>query len=186
MHEACNGDRVTVHYTGRLPDGSVFDSSKDHAPIDVVIGAGAFLAGFEAAIIGMRIGERRVITIPSVHAYGDRLERLVQTVDRSELSEDLDIAPGRRLAAEEDNGVMRVLTITAMDETTVTLDANHPLAGLDLEFEIELIDLQPAPVLAKPFALARAGRSGSARRPNATRLDAARIARGRAQAESAN
>jgi len=141
MAQAKNGDTVKVHYTGRLADGTVFDSSMDREPLQFTIGQGQIIPGFEQAVIGMNPGESKTATIPADEAYGPRLEEMVQTLDKSEFPADLDPKVGDQLQVHLAGGRTIRVTVTDISDSTVTLDANHPLAGKDLTFEIQLVEI---------------------------------------------
>jgi len=141
MAQAKSGDTVKVHYTGKLDDGSVFDSSADREPLQLTIGESRIIPVFEQAIIGMEPGELKNIKIPSEQAYGPHREELVRTVDRSILPADLEPKVGQRLNATHVDGRTIVVRVKGFSESSLTLDANHPLAGEDLTFDIELIEI---------------------------------------------
>jgi peptidylprolyl isomerase len=138
---AAGGDTVKVHYTGTLSDGSVFDTSREGAPIEFTVGGGMVIPGFETAVIGMQIGESKTFTIPSAEAYGVHDPRLVQDVPRSEMPADMDIFLGMQLTASGGDGREIPLVVTELSDESVRLDANHPLAGEDLTFAIELVSV---------------------------------------------
>lgn len=140
MAQVQSGDTVRVHYTGTLDDGTVFDSSKGRDPIEFTVGGGQVIAGFDAAVSGMAEGESKKITIPAVQAYGERRDELMLQVDRSQFPADVEPQVGQQfqMSQGEQNFVVNV---AAVDGEQVTLDANHPLAGRDLTFELELVDL---------------------------------------------
>jgi peptidylprolyl isomerase len=138
---AATGDTVQVHYTGTLSDGSVFDSSRDSAPIGFTLGTGQVIPGFDSAVIGMEIGDEKTFTIPSAEAYGEHDPRMVQDVPRTEMPADMDVFLGMNLTASGADGREISLTVTELTDTTIRLDANHPLAGQDLTFAIELIGI---------------------------------------------
>jgi len=141
MTQAKHGDMVKVHYTGRLENGMVFDSSKDRQPIEFTIGSGNVIPGFEKGIIGMEIGETKTITIPPEEGYGPRREELIVDVKRSDFPENITPAIGQQLQIRQPSGNFISVTITDMNEDVVTLDANHPLAGSTLVFDVELIEI---------------------------------------------
>ena len=138
---AQENDTVTVNYTGKLDDGTVFDSSIGKEPLQFTIGAGQMIPGFEKAVTGMKAGESKTVTIPSEEAYGSYREELVQEVNRDELPPDMEPEVGMILQGSMMNGQVAIFTVTDVSETTVTLDANHPLADQDLTFEIELLEI---------------------------------------------
>ncbi|MFQ5863858.1 MAG: peptidylprolyl isomerase [bacterium] len=141
MAQAKNGDTVRVHYTGKLVDGTVFDSSVDREPLEFKIGAGQLIPGFEQAVVGMKPGESISTNIAAYDAYGQHDEDLVWVVETSELPDDLEPEVGQHLESIQRDGRRITLLITEVSESTVTLDANHPLAGKDLVFDIELIEI---------------------------------------------
>lgn len=136
---AASGNTVQVHYTGTLSDGTVFDTSRESAPIEFTIGAASVIPGFENAVIGMRIGDSKTFTIPAAEAYGEHDSRLVQDVPRAELPPELELWLGMRLTATGGDGREMTLVVTGLTDDTVRLDANHPLAGEALTFSIELV-----------------------------------------------
>jgi len=138
---AQENDTVTVNYTGKLDDDTVFDSSIGKDPLQFTIGAGQMIPGFEKAVIGMKVGESKTVTIPAEEAYGSYREDLVQEVNRDELPPDMEPEVGMILQGSMMNGQVAIFTVTDVNDTTVTLDANHPLADQDLTFEIELLEI---------------------------------------------
>jgi FKBP-type peptidyl-prolyl cis-trans isomerase 2 len=130
---------VKVHYTGKLLDNTVFDSSLNNEPISATLGQGLLIAGFEKGLIGMSVGETKTVTIPFAEAYGPVLEERIQEVERQYVPETVEI--GQMLTAQTEGGPINV-TVVDMNDTTVTLDGNHPLAGQDLIFELEVIEVQ--------------------------------------------
>ncbi len=141
MAQAQSGDKVQVHYTGKLSDGTVFDSSRDREPLEFSIGEGQIIPGFEQAVIGMEPGESKTAEIPSDQAYGPHREEMVLEVDREQIPDDIDVQPGQQLQVQHPSGQMIPVVVTNVAESKVTLDANHPLAGQDLTFDIELVNV---------------------------------------------
>jgi len=138
---AAVGDSVQVHYTGSLDDGTVFDSSEGREPLSFVIGDGTMISGFDAAVRGMEVGETKTFTIPAAEAYGEYREDLVIVLARDELEEDLEV--GERVSLQNvTSGETIHFIVTEISDTEVTLDANSPLVGQDLTFEIELVALE--------------------------------------------
>jgi len=133
------GDTVKVHYTGRLDDGRVFDSSKQRGPLELTLGDGRVIPGFEEAIAAMEPGEERTVRIPADRAYGRHRSELVLAVDRSELPPDIEPQVGQHLQVQHDDGEVTVVRVAEVSDEQVTIDANHPLAGHDLTFELELV-----------------------------------------------
>ena len=134
------GKTVKVHYKGTLDDGSVFDSSEGRDPIEFEMGSGALIPGFESAVAEMKIDETRSVTIPSAEAYGDVNEDMVGEIPRTNLPEDIEPEVGMVLSMQSPDGEMPV-RVVAVDEENLTLDANHPLAGQNLTFELTLIEV---------------------------------------------
>lgn len=141
MAQAKQGDTVNVHYTGRLEDGTVFDSSRERHPLQFTLGKGQVITGFEQAVIGMSTGETKTVNIPMDQAYGPRREDMIVTVDRSQLPADLNPMVGQRLELTQMDDQAMLVTVTDITESSITLDANHPLAGKTLAFDIELVGL---------------------------------------------
>ena len=135
------GDTITVHYTGKLGDGTVFDSSYDRRPIQVTLGQGKLIAGFEKAVVGMNAGEKKTVVIPSGEAYGPRQDKAVVEMERKGLPENFEPKVGQRLELTQEDDTNVLVTVTAVTESTITVDANHPLAGKDLTFEIEVVSI---------------------------------------------
>jgi peptidylprolyl isomerase len=135
------GDTVAVHYTGRLGNGTVFGSSVGGEPLRFVLGQGSVIVGFEQAILGMRVGESKTVVIPAADAYGPHLDELVVTKSWAELPPDWEPKLGDRLPVTQPNGQVLTARVVEITESGVTLDANHPLAGKDLTFDIELVEL---------------------------------------------
>lgn len=139
MAQAKQGDTVSIHYTGRLDDGTVFDTSEDRDPLEFTLGEGKVIPGFENAVQGMEEGESKTTKIPSDEAYGERRDDLVLTVAREQLPNDLDPEVGQRLEMRAGDGQTFPVVISEVEGDTVEVDANHPLAGKDLTFDIELV-----------------------------------------------
>lgn len=141
MAQAQQGDKVKVHYTGKLAvDGTVFDSSHDREPLEFSIGEGEIIPGFEEAVVGMAPGDSKTEEIPSDKAYGPHRQEMVAEVDRQQIPEDISVEVGQQLQVQHPSGQVIPVTVTAVEDSKVTLDGNHPLAGKDLVFEIELVD----------------------------------------------
>ncbi len=134
------GKTVKVHYKGTLEDGSVFDSSEDRDPIEFEIGSGMLLPGFENTVAEMEVDETRTVNIPSKEAYGDVNDEMVGEIPRSNLPDDIEPEVGMVLSMQSPDGDMPV-RVVAVDEENLTLDANHPLAGKDLTFELTLVEI---------------------------------------------
>jgi len=141
MAQAKQGDTVKVHYTGKLDDGTVFDSSADRDPLEFTIGEGGIIPGFENAVIGMNLGEAKTEVIPIEHAYGPYSEEMVVVVDRQQMPPDIMPEVGQQLQIQQPDGQILPVIITDVSMASVTLDANHPLAGETLTFDIELVEI---------------------------------------------
>lgn len=142
MSEAKSGNNVKVHYTGKLKDGTVFDSSKDRDPLEFKLGDGNMIPGFEKAITGMNTGDTVTAEIPADEAYGERRTDLVVEVPMEKVPNDITPEVGQKLTIKQPDGNQIPVVITETKSDSIVLDANHPLAGKDLVFEIELLDIK--------------------------------------------
>ena len=142
MATAKTGDTVAVNYTGKLDDGTVFDSSSGREPLEFTIGSGQVIPGFEEAVIGMTPGETKTASLPPEQAYGSRHEELVITLGRDQVPEGMAITVGQRLSLRSPDNRELPVVVTAVNEESITLDANHPLAGKTLHFDIELVAIR--------------------------------------------
>lgn len=141
MSKAKAGDTVRVHYTGKLEDGTQFDSSAGKDPLEFSLGAGDVLPSFDSAVEGMAVGDSKSIDIAAADAYGRRHEQLIQDVPREQLPDDMQPQVGMQLQAQGQDGQPIHLVVTEVKEEAITVDGNHPLAGQDLSFDIELVDI---------------------------------------------
>lgn len=142
MRQAKQGDTVTVHYRGRLQDGTEFDVSFDGEPLQLTIGGGQVIPGFEEALVGMKPGDSKTTELPAEKAFGPYREDMVAVVDKSQLADwSLEPEIGDRVPIPQPDGSSIEVTVTDVTESEVTVDANHPLAGKDLTFDIELVDI---------------------------------------------
>ena len=141
MAQAKTGDTVKVHYTGKLDDGTTFDTSADREPMEFTIGQGQLIPDFEEAVIGMNPDESKTIQIPADKAYGPYREDMVMKIERDRLPADLEPKVDQKLQMSHPNGQATVVTIIEVNESQVTLDGNHPLAGKDLTFDIRLTEI---------------------------------------------
>lgn len=141
MTQAKDGNTVKIHYTGRLQDGSVFDSSSGREPLQFKIGGGQVIPGFEEAVVGMSVGDKKTVEIPCSKAYGERNPSMVMVVDRKHVPPGLDPEVGQRLEMGSPSGELVHVTVVEADEENITLDANPPLAGEDLTFDLELVEV---------------------------------------------
>jgi peptidylprolyl isomerase len=144
MSTAKQGDSVQIHYTGKLDDGTVFDSSEGREPLNITLGEGEVIPGFERAAVGMEVGETKETRLDVDEAYGERRDDLLLEVPREQLPDDLEVEVGTPLQLQQPDGRAVPVTVTALDEQQVTLDANHPLAGQPLTFEMTLVDIDNA------------------------------------------
>ena len=142
MNQAKQGDTVRIHYTGTLGDGRKFDSSVGRDPLEFEIGAGQIIPGLEWEVVGVAAGDTKTINIAAANAYGPHHPEGLQQVPRDQLPPNLEIAEGIQLEAQSEKGGRMMLTVVSVTEESVTLDANHPLAGKDLTFEIELVEIR--------------------------------------------
>ena len=142
MSTVKSGDTVKVHYTGRLEDGTVFDSSLNREPLQFTVDKGEVISGFEEAVKGMEVGEKKTVTIPADKGYGPHFDELVMKVERSRFPENIHPEIGQYLEIQEADGRTMLVSVVGMDDQTVTLDANHPLAGKTLIFDIEVLEIE--------------------------------------------
>lgn len=141
MSQAKQGDTVKVHYTGKLDDGTVFDSSTSGDPLQFTIGEGMIIPGFEQAVLGMAPGDSKTELIPTDQAYGPHQEEMVVVIDRQQMPAEIQPEIGQQLQIQQPTGQVIPVVITDVSGSAVTLDANHPLAGEDLTFDIELVEI---------------------------------------------
>jgi FKBP-type peptidyl-prolyl cis-trans isomerase 2 len=141
MAIAKEGDAVKVHYSGKLADGSIFDSSEDTQPLEFVIGEGQLIAAFEKGVIGMISGESKTIRIPMEEAYGPHRDELIFEFERERAPEGFEPEIGEPVPMSRNDGMQPVATVIGKSETAFTMDANHPLAGKDITFDITLVDI---------------------------------------------
>ena len=142
MAAASKGKRVSVHYTGTLEDGSEFDSSRKGEALNFTIGKGEVIPGFDAAVTGLEVGESITVTIPPAAAYGEYSDQFVLKAKRSDIPPEITPELGMELTLHQDDGGEIPVRVTKLSDTHVTLDANHPLAGKALTFEIELVSIE--------------------------------------------
>lgn len=136
------GDQVAVHYKGKLRDGTVFDQSQENDPIEFKIGEGKLIQGFEQAIVGMAPGDTKTEEVPFEGAYGEKRDDLVLDLDKEKVPDHLDPKEGDQLEIKQDEGNNIPVRVTEVSEDKLTIDANHPLAGQDLIFELELVEIK--------------------------------------------
>jgi peptidylprolyl isomerase len=141
MSHAKAGDKVKIHYTGKLDDGTEFDSSAGRDPLEFVLGSGQVIPGFDNAVDGMKVGENKEVRLDAEDAYGARNDQLIQEVPKSALPDDLEPKVGMGLQSQSPDGQVMQLTVTDVADDSITVDANHPLAGKALSFAIELVEI---------------------------------------------
>jgi len=139
---ASEGDTVRVHYTGTLEDGPTFETSVGREPLEFTLGEGNMIPGFEKAVYGLKVGNSKTVTIPAEEAYGSHRDDLVVVIEREQLPADLAPKVDQQLQMQQTDGRTAVVIVTDVSETTITVDANHLLAGKDLTFEIELVEIK--------------------------------------------
>ena len=141
MAQAKAGDTVRVHYEGQLSDGTIFDSSLEREPIEFILGQDTVIPGFEQAVIGMEAGESKDVSIPPEDGFGEYSEDLVVNIEKSILPPDINPELGMQLEVSSEEETPRVFTIADIAEDLITLDGNHPLAGKEIAFKIELLEI---------------------------------------------
>jgi len=144
MSEAKSGDTVRINYTGKLTDGTQFDSSEGREPLEFQVGSGQIISGLDREVEGMKVGDKQTVTVPAEEAYGAHDPAKVQQVPRDALPPELEPQEGMQLQAQTPQGGQVALMITAVGEQEITVDANHPLAGKDLVFDIEMVEILQA------------------------------------------
>ena len=141
MAQAKAGDKVRVHYEGQLSDGTIFDSSPDREPIEFILGQDTVIPGFEQAVIGMEAGQSKDVSIPPEEGFGEYSEDLVVNIEKTILPPDINPELGMQLEVSSEEETPRVFTIADIAEDSITLDGNHPLAGAEIAFKIELLEI---------------------------------------------
>jgi len=141
MQQVKNGDKVSVHYHGKLTDGTTFDTSEGRAPLEFEVGKGMVIKGFDDALVNMTIGEKKTVNIPVDEAYGPHSMEMMMEYPKSEFPDDMAPEVGLELQMSDNSGNIFPVKIAEVKDDTVVLDANHPLAGKDLIFDIELVSI---------------------------------------------
>lgn len=143
MQQANNGDKVKVHYHGRLRNGETFDSSQGREPLEFTVGAGQMIKGFDEGVKGMQVGDKKTVEIGADEAYGQREDANLIEFPKDQFPPDMKPEPGMQLMLSNDQGQQFPVTVAEVKEDSVVLDANHPLAGQDLIFDIEMMHIEP-------------------------------------------
>jgi peptidylprolyl isomerase len=141
MQQVKKGDKVKVHYHGKLTSGETFDSSTGRDPLEFEVGSGMVIKGFDEGVTGMSVGEKKTVNIPYDEAYGPRNPDMIIEVPKDKFPPDIEIQLGLPLMMSDGNGQQFQVTISGVQDETVQLDANHPLAGKDLVFDLELVEI---------------------------------------------
>ncbi len=150
MQQVKKGDTVKVHYHGRLKTGETFDSSKDRQPLEFEVGSGSVIKGFDDGVTGMGIGEKKTINIPVEEAYGQKNPDMIIEMPKDRFPENMELEVGMPLMMSNGEGQNFQVVIHEIHEESVVLDANHPLAGQDLIFDLELVDIVTKPLIIVP------------------------------------
>jgi len=141
MAQAKRGDTVKIHFTGKLEDGTVFGSTANREPLEFELGEGRIIPGIEKAVEGMNVGESKTVKVPPEQAYGQHQAELVQEISRDRFLKDVEPQVGQKFEIPRQKGLPMAVKVVGVSESTVTLDANHPLAGRDLTFDLELLEI---------------------------------------------
>ncbi|MCW3079252.1 peptidylprolyl isomerase [Segetibacter sp.] len=152
MQQVKSGDTVRVHYHGKLTDGTTFDSSEGREPLEFEVGSGNVIAGFDSGVTGMQVGEKKTINIPADEAYGQKQEDLLMEFPLDRFPADMQPEIGMQLNMSNGGGQNFPVVITEVREDSVVLDANHPLAGEELTFDLELVEIKggKSPLIIMP------------------------------------
>lgn len=151
MQEVKKGDTVKVHYRGRLADGSTFDSSEGRQPLEFEVGSGMVIKGFDDGVTGMKVGDKKTVSIPAEQAYGAVQKEMIIEFPKADFPKEIEPELGMTLNMHSENGQEIPVVISAIQDDTITLDANHPLAGKELIFDIELVDMKgKSPLIIMP------------------------------------
>lgn len=142
MSQVKQNDTVKVHYTGKLADGQVFDTSEGKEPIEFTLGKGQLIPGFEKGLLDMKLNEKKTVNIPKEEAYGEPRAELVQEVEKSQLPEEIKPEVGMGLVSKTPDGQEMNLVVSEVKENTIVVDGNHPLAGKDLVFDLEVVEIK--------------------------------------------
>ena len=150
MQQVKSGDKVKVHYHGKLRSGETFDSSQGREPLEFTVGSGQVIKGFDQGVMGMQVGDKRTVEIPVQDAYGAKQDEMIIEFPRNQFPPDMKPEAGMQLMMNNGSGQSFPVTVTEVREDSVILDANHPLAGQDLIFDIELVEIIPTSKIIMP------------------------------------
>jgi FKBP-type peptidyl-prolyl cis-trans isomerase 2 len=150
MQQVKSGDKVKVHYHGKLRSGETFDSSQGREPLEFTVGSGQVIKGFDQGVMGMQVGDKRTVEIPVQDAYGTKQDEMIIEFPRNQFPPDMKPEAGMQLMMNNGSGQSFPVTVTEVKEESVILDANHPLAGQDLIFDIELVEIVPTSKIIMP------------------------------------
>ena len=150
MQQVKSGDKVKVNYTGKLRNGETFDSSEGREPLEFTVGGGQVIKGFDQGVMGMQVGDKRTVEIEVVDAYGEKNQDMVIEFPKTQFPADMKPEPGMQLMMNNGEGQSFPVLVKEVHEETVLLDANHPLAGEDLVFDIELVEIVPTSRIIMP------------------------------------
>lgn len=151
MKQVKSGDKVKVHYHGKLTNGETFDSSEGRAPLEFEVGSGMVIKGFDDGVTGMQVGDKKTINIPFSEAYGPRNPEMVIEMPKDRFPPDMQLEQGMPLMMSDGSGQNFQVTVVEIKPESVTLDANHPLAGQDLVFDLELMEIvEKSPLIIMP------------------------------------
>lgn len=151
MKQVKSGDKVKVHYHGKLTSGETFDSSQGREPLEFEVGSGMVIKGFDDGVTGMAVGEKKTVTIPANEAYGPANPDMIIDVPKDRFPQDMELEIGMPLGMSDGQGNNYQVVVTEIKEESILLDANHPLAGKDLVFDLELVDIvEKSPLIIMP------------------------------------
>jgi len=150
MQQVKKGDKVKIHYHGTLTDGTVFDSSLQREPLEFEVGSGQVIPGFDNGVMGMAVGEKKTINIPAAEAYGPKQEEMIMEFPKDRFPEDMAPEVGMQLTMNNGAGQQFPVVIVEVKDDVVVLDANHPLAGKDLVFDVELVGVEGGSLIIMP------------------------------------
>jgi len=150
MQQVQNGDKVKVHYHGKLHNGETFDSSNGREPLEFTVGSGQVIKGFDEGVKGMKVGEKKTIEIPVQDAYGEKQQEMMLEFPKEQFPPDMNPEVGMQLMMSNGSGQNFPVTVAEVKDNSVILDANHPLAGQDLTFDLELVSIEPSSRIIMP------------------------------------